>query len=164
VSWSAPIEIDQPVPQAKTVPGTVGALDFTEASGVAIDNTICVLIRPIYSELMWQCWSYDSGATWEPAVRAPFPGYAQAMVRLASGAILVAKRFPLFSVNVSHDDGINWDVGTVVDYPCWANGFLVEVEPNVVLCVYQNYEPTEPLLAQRFRVLPDKIVPLAPGA
>ena len=71
-----PIQIDQPQWTGKRA-NVAGALDFTEATGVAIGNTITVLIRPIHSVMMWQCWSHDSGATWEPAVRAPFPGYAQ---------------------------------------------------------------------------------------
>lgn len=169
-SWSGPIEIDQPTPnyntnRAKDDAGkyAAGALDFTEASGVAIGNTITSLVRPIFSVMMWQCWSHDSGATWEPAVRAPFPGYAQAMLRLESGPILVAKRFPLHSINVSYDDGVNWDKGTVVDYPVQANGFMVEVEPNIVLCTYQNAGGGQPLLAQRILVTPTGLKPLPAG-
>ena len=139
----------------------MGALDFTEATGVAYGSTITVLIRPIASAIMWQCWSHDSGATWEPAVRAPFPGYAQTMLRLKSGAILVAKRYPNHTVNVSHDGGINWDQGTVVDYPAWAMGLMVEVEPNVVLCTYHNAERSQPLLAQRFKVTREGLFPYA---
>jgi hypothetical protein len=167
-SWSGPIEIDQPTynsntRRAKDDAGNyaAGALDMTEASGVAIGNTITSLVRPIYSVMMWQCWSYDSGATWQPAVRAPFPGYAQSMLRLESGPILVAKRFPLLSINVSYDDGVNWDKGTVVDYPTQANGFMVEVEPNVVLCAYQDKSSRgQPLLAQRIRVTPEGVFPV----
>ncbi len=161
-SWSGPVEIDQPFSQGAKV-NAAGALDFTEASGVAIGNTICVVIRPIYSVMMWQCTSFDSGKTWEPAVRTTFPGYAQAMVRTASGAILVCKRFPLLSMNISRDGGLNWDEGTVVDYPQWANGLMIEVEPDVVLCVYQNAELSQPLLAQRIRVLSDRIEPIVDG-
>jgi len=90
-SWSAPIELDWPMPgypftaQRGDIPGS---LDFTEPTGVAIGNTVTVLIRPIYSPMMWQCWSYDAGRTWDAAVRATFPGYAQSMVRTSSGAIL----------------------------------------------------------------------------
>jgi len=159
-SWSGPVELDQPVWNGSKVKDAAGAPDFTEATGVAIGNTITVLVRPIYSVLMWQCWSRDSGATWEPAVRAPFPGYAQTMLRLESGPILVAKRYPLHSINVSYDDGVNWDKGTVVDYPVQANGFMVEVEPDIVLCTYQNAGGGMPLLAQRIRVTPEGIFPV----
>jgi hypothetical protein len=159
-SWSGPVELDQPVWNGNKVQGAAGTLDLTEASGVAIGNTITSLVRPIYSPMMWQCWSRDGGVTWEPAVRAPFPGYAQAMLRLESGPILVAKRFPLHSINVSYDDGVNWDQGTVVDYPVQANGFMVEVEPDIVLCTYQNAARGQPLLAQRIRVTPQGIFPV----
>jgi hypothetical protein len=85
------------------------------------------------------------------------------MLRLESGPILVAKRYPLHSINVSHDDGINWDKGTVVDYPVQANGFMVEVEPNIVLCTYQNASKDRPLLAQRIWVKRTGIEPIPPG-
>ncbi|MCK4322899.1 MAG: DUF1080 domain-containing protein, partial [Armatimonadetes bacterium] len=129
-SWSAPIELDWPMPgypftaERGDLPGS---LDFTEPTGVAIGNTVTVLIRPIYSPMMWQCWSYDGGVTWDAAVRATFPGYAQSMIRTSSGAILCAHRFPHYSINVSYDDGVNWDAGTVIDYPSWGMGAMVEV-------------------------------------
>ncbi len=160
-SWSGPIQIDQPTWMGERL-DVAGVLDFTEATGVAYGSTIMVLIRPIASAMMWQCWSHDSGATWEPAVRTPFPGYAQTMMRLESGAILVAKRFPNHSINVSHDGGLNWDQGTIVDYPAWAMGLMVEVEPNVVLCTYHNAELELPLLAQRFEVTREGIYPVKP--
>jgi hypothetical protein len=165
-SWSGPIEIDQPTNNSNTNRAktgnkyAAGALDMTEASGVAIGNTITSLVRPIYSVMMWQCWSYDSGASWGPAVRATFPGYAQSMLRLKSGPILVAKRFPAHSINVSYDDGVNWDKGTIIDYPTQANGFMVEVEPNVVLCTYQCGRGGSLLLSQRIRVTPQGIFPV----
>ena len=167
-SWSGPIELDQPtwwdrneptgqIPRGK-IPGSV---DFTEPSGVAIGNTVTVLIRPIYSATMWQCWSYDAGATWDAASRTTFPGYAQSMLRLKSGPILCAHRFPQHTVNISYDDGLNWDEGTIIDYPAWANGCMVEVEPGVVLCATQNFQPPWPLLVHLFRVTPEGIQPIS---
>ncbi len=159
-NWSGPVDLDQPAWSGKQRGDFPGALDFTEATGVAIGNKVTVLIRPIYSPMMWQCWSDDSGATWDAAVRATFPGYAQSMIRTRSGAILCAHRYPHYSVNVSRDDGLNWDAGTVIDYPSWAMGCMVEVEPDVVLCTYMNWERSEPLLAQLIRVTPDGIYPI----
>jgi len=130
---------------------------------VAIGNTVTVLIRPIYSPMMWQCWSYDGGATWDAAVRATFPGYAQSMIRTSSGAILVGHRFPHYSINVSYDDGVNWDAGTVIDYPSWAMGAMVEVEPDVVLVTYMNWHNDRkayPLLGQLIRVTPEGLYPV----
>lgn len=159
-SWSAPIEIDRPswcdTPRGK-IPGS---LDLTEPTGVAIGNRVTVLVRPVYSPMMWQCGSNDAGATWDAAVRATFPGYAQSMVRTQSGVILCAHRYPSYSVNISRDDGLNWDDGTVIDYPAWAMGCMVEVEPDVVLATYMNAERGQPLLAQLIRVTPEGIRPV----
>ncbi|MCX5757164.1 MAG: exo-alpha-sialidase [Candidatus Hydrogenedentes bacterium] len=162
-TWSGPIEIDRPS-WSGTQRGTIpGSLDLTEPTGVVIGNIVTVLVRPVYSPMMWQCWSYDGGATWDAAARATFPGYAQSMTRTSSGAILCAHRFPLYSVNdsvnVSRDNGLNWDAGTVIDYPAWAMGCTLEVEPDVVLAAYMNAERNLPLLLQRIRVTPQGLRP-----
>ena len=170
LTWSEPIEIDQPRHGAKhyyawNVPrgDTTGSLDFTEVTGVAIDNTIMAVVRPIYSPYMWQCWSYDNGENWDAASRTTFPGYAQFMIRLASGAIVVAHRFPNLSINISRDDGLNWDQGTIIADSSWSMGCMVEVETNIVLCVYMEdfTDPKANLLGQFFRVTDDGIVPIA---
>jgi hypothetical protein len=122
---------------------------------------VTVLIRPIYSPTMWQCWSDDAGGHWDSASRTTFPGYAQSMIRTQSGAILVAHRYPHYSVHISRDKGLNWDEGTIIDYPAWAMGCMVEVEPDVVLCTYMNAERHMPLLAQLVRVTPEGIRPIA---
>jgi hypothetical protein len=123
-------------------------------------DDVMTLVRPVYSPYMWQCWSHDRGATWDAAVRATFPGYAQSMTRTASGAILCAHRYPMYCVNVSRDGGIHWDAGAVIDYPAWAMGCLVEVEPDVVLCTYMNSQRNQPLLAQLIRVTCGGLRPL----
>jgi hypothetical protein len=158
-SWSAPIEIDRPSWSGTPRGQIPGSLDLTEPTGVAMGETVAVLVRPIYSHTMWQCWSQDGGATWDAAARATFPGYAQSMVRTTSGVILCAHRYPHYSANLSRDNGLHWDEGTVIDYPFWGMGCLVEVEPDVVLCTYMNWERDKPLLAQRLRVTPSRIEP-----
>jgi hypothetical protein len=159
-SWSAPIELDQPTWVGSKRGEIPGSLDLTEPTGVALGNRVMVLVRPIYSPTMWQCWSPWSGATWDAAARTTFPGYAQSLVRTHSGAILCAHRYPHYAVNVSRDDGLNWDDGTVIDYPVWAMGCLVEVEPDVVLCAYMNASRKEPLLAQLIQVTPTRLIPV----
>jgi len=168
-SWSAPIELDWPTwssfrrPNAAEQRGKfLGSFDLSEATGVAIGNTITVLTRPSYSPMMWQCWSYDAGVTWDAAVRATFPGYAQSMIRTNSGAILCAHRYPHYSVNVSYDNGVNWDAGTVIDYWDRGMGCLIEVEPDLVLCIYLKDDNmlNQPLLAQLIRVTPDGVYPV----
>ncbi|MBI2926043.1 MAG: exo-alpha-sialidase [Verrucomicrobia bacterium] len=159
-SWSAPIELDR-TKWSGTERGDIpGSLDFTEPTGVAIGNTLTVLIRPIYSQTMWQCWSHDGGASYDAAARTTFPGYAQSMIRTRSGAIVCAHRYPHYSINVSRDDGLNWDEGTVIDYAFWGMGCLVEVEPDVVLCTYMNWDRKQPLLAQLVRVTRERVEPV----
>ncbi|HQH53007.1 MAG TPA: exo-alpha-sialidase [Candidatus Hydrogenedentes bacterium] len=160
-TWSAPIELDRPSwtnAERGTIPGS---LDLTEPTAVVMGQTVTALIRPVYSPYMWQCWSYDGGATWDAASRATFPGYAQSMAKTASGALVCAHRYPHYAVNVSRDGGLHWDAGTVIDYAAWAMGTITEVEPNLVLCTYMNAERSMPLLAQLVRVLPDRLEPLA---
>ena len=82
------------------------------------------------------------------------------MIRTKSGAILCAHRYPHYSVNVSYDDGLHWDDGAVIDYPVWAMGCMVEVEPNVVLATYMNANRGQPLLAQLIRVTARGIAPI----
>ena len=159
-SWSAPIELDQPTWVGGKRGDIPGSLDLTEPTGVALGNRVMVLVRPIYSPTMWQCWSPWAGASWDAAARTTFPGYAQSLVRTHSGAILCAHRYPHYAVNVSRDDGLNWDNGTVIDYPVWAMGCLVEVEPDVVLCAYMNASRKEPLLAQLIQVTPTRLEPV----
>lgn len=159
-NWSAPIELDRPMFANKKRGSLPGALDFTEPTGVAIGDKVTVLIRPIHSQMMWQCWSDDSGENWDACAWTTFPGYAQSMVRLNSGAILCAHRYPHYSINVSYDDALNWDEGTIIDYPSWAMGCLLEVEPDVVLCTYMNAWQHHPLLAQLIRVTPNGIEPI----
>jgi hypothetical protein len=162
-SWSAPIELDQPGWSGTPRGSIPGSLDFTEPTGVAMGNKVTVVIRPVYSQTMWQCWSDNAGATWDTAARATFPGYAQSMVRTKSGVILVAHRYPHYSVNISRDNGLNWDEGTIIDYAFWAMGCAIEVEPDVVLLTYMNAERNMPLLAQLVRVTKNGIEPVKKG-
>lgn len=160
-NWSAPVDLDAPS-WADAARGTIpGSLDLTEPTGIAIGNKVMVLVRPIYSPMMWQCWSHNGGATWDAAARATFPGYAQSMVRTSSGVILCAHRYPHYSVHLSRDGGLNWDAGAVVDYPVWAMGCAIEVEPDVVLLTYMNADQSMPLLAQLVKVTAHGIVPVA---
>ncbi|MDO8473901.1 MAG: sialidase family protein [Dehalococcoidia bacterium] len=172
-SWSLPIEIDRPIewtyPAGAKRGHVPGSLDMTEVTGVAMGNRVTVVVRPTYESTMWQCWSDDAGATWDAAAHTSFAGYAQSTIRTSSGYIVVAHRYPQYSVNVSRDNGLNWDEGALIDCPSWAMGCMVEVAPDVVLCTYMNAASgdiglftKQPLLAQLFRVTKDRIVPLDP--
>ncbi|MCK4323427.1 MAG: hypothetical protein KAW89_02775, partial [Armatimonadetes bacterium] len=83
----------------------------------------------------------------------------------SSGAILCAHRYPHYSVNVSYDDGLNWDAGTVIDYASRGMGAMVEVERDVVLCTYMSSSHWDlkkeyPLLAQLLRVTDEGVYPI----
>jgi hypothetical protein len=84
------------------------------------------------------------------------------MARLKSGVIAVAHRYPHYSIQLSRDDGLNWDEGTIIDYPFWAMGCTIEVADDVLLCVYMNAERNMPLLAQLVRVAREGIEPVPP--
>jgi len=115
-TWSGPIEIDEPRFINSPRGSLCGSMDLTEPTGVAIGNRVMVTVRPVYSPYMWQCWSDDSGEHWDAASRTTFPGYAQSMIRLKSGVIMCGHRAPHYSINISRDDGLNWDAGTIIDY------------------------------------------------
>jgi hypothetical protein len=159
-TWSAPANLDRPSWTGQEAGAIDGCLDLTEpVAAVLDDGRILCYIRPIYSPTMWETHSDDGGQTWSSARRGAFPGYAPCMTRTSSGALLVAHRFPGHSINVSWDNGVTWDEGTTVDFPVWAMGCMMEVEPDVVLFVYMDAN-REFLRAQRIRVAPDGLKPL----
>lgn len=152
VTWSAPTNLD-------TDAEDMGNMDLTEPIGFERrDGKLVAFIRPIYSPWMWETWSNDAGESWGPCVRGPFPGYAPSVpVRTESGVVMFPVRFPGLTVHTTADDGMTWDGGgggTYIDTSIWAMGSMVEVEPNVVLCLYMDsfYEKTR---GQYIRVHPD---------
>lgn len=62
-------------------------------------------------------------------------------------------------IDVRYDGGVNRGKGTIIDYSAQANGFMIEVKPNVVRCTYQSSGGGRPLPAQRIRVTPEGIFP-----
>jgi len=159
-TWSAPANLDRPSWYGEAAGTIDGCLDLTEpVAAVLGDGRILCYIRPIYSPTMWEALSEDGGQTWASVRRGPFPGYAACMTRTRSGVLLVAHRFPGHSINISRDDGVTWDEGTTVDFPAWAMGCMMEVEPDVVLFVYMD-ATRQYLRAQRIQVTPDGLQPL----
>lgn len=135
-SWSQPVSLDG------DHAGT-GNLDLTEPVGFETeDGRIMCLIRPIYSPWMWETWSEDQGKTWSPCVRGPFPGWAPSTpVRTKSGVVVFSTRFPGLTLHHTRDDGRTWDDGgggTYIDTSIWAMGGLVEVQPDLILFIYQD--------------------------
>ena len=158
-TWSPLTNIDGAVnPEGNPVQGS---LDLTEVCcAEPSPGTLAALIRPIYSPWMWETWSRDGGITWSPCLRGPFPGYATpAMLKTASGAILVAHRLPGCAIHASFDGGMSWDQGTMIDSSIWVMGSMLEVEPDLVLYVsYDSFESR--MRAQFIRVADGRLDPV----
>ncbi|MBT6149986.1 MAG: exo-alpha-sialidase [Gemmatimonadetes bacterium] len=139
----------------------MGSLDLTEVCcAESAPGILVALIRPVYSPWMWETWSRDGGRSWEPCMRGSFPGYATpAMLKTASGAILVAHRLPGCTIHASFDGGLTWDDGTMIDSSIWVMGSMMEVKPDLVLYVsYDSFESR--MRAQFIRVQDGKLHPV----
>ena len=141
-TWAAPVRCDRdnplnpaaPAPQW-SCPANLSEIGLAQtATGEVIGYG-----RPGPWPYMWELCSRDEGQTWEPAAMGPFPGYCISLTSTASGGLVAIKRFPHLSAHLSYDGGLNWDAGTILDYPQWANHQALEVEPDVVLVVYMGH-------------------------
>jgi hypothetical protein len=141
-TWSAPVRCDRnnpinpanPAPQW-SCPANLSEIGLAEAA----PGQVLGYGRPGPWPCMWELRSLDGGQTWEPAAHGPFPGYCISLTRTAGGALVAITRFPHLCAHVSYDGGRNWDQGTILDYPQWANHQALEVEPEVVLVVYMGH-------------------------
>ncbi len=137
-TWAAPIRCDNN--NAHDTNRWFCPADFSEI-GLAetTDNMILGFGRPGPWPYMWQVQSNDGGKSWNPAAFGSFPGYCISLTRTTNGALVAIHRFPYISANVSYDNGLTWDAGTILDYPIWANHKAIEVEPNVILLIYMGH-------------------------
>ncbi len=135
-TWEAPVWCDaNNSREALFCVGNFSEIGLAEAQ----ENVVIGYGRPGPWPYMWRVQSNDGGKTWEPAALGAFPGYCSTLTRTASGALVAVHRFPYLGANVSWDNGITWDAGTILDYPLWANHQALEVEPDVVLVNYMGY-------------------------
>ena len=161
MTWSDPVNIDG----ANPTPGFFMLAKETGSEVSAAETRhgrIVALIRSLTSPWMWETWSEDGGLTWSPAARGPFPMYAatNSMSSTASGTLLIAGRHPGVGVRTSYDDGMTWEC-TRIDTPFYANGFSYEVEPDVVLYIYNGKYSDPRVRAQLIRVTPLGIEPIS---
>ncbi len=159
-TWSAPVNLD-----GVWWPGVDKPIepnfDMTEAAAcVAPDGSVCCMVRPISSPVMWQTWSRDGGQTWEPSAYGPFPGYQLAATQTTGGAMVFCLRFPCITVYVSHDGGVTWK-GTMIDYAAQGPdpGGMLEVEADIILITYNMVSAPRRVRAQRLRVTPGGVEP-----
>jgi hypothetical protein len=158
-SWSDPVDIDGgPRDESKWMIAKEGS---ETSAGQTRDGKIIALVRPWSSPVMWETWSPDDGATWQPLARGPFPMYAcnNSMLATQSGALVIGGRFPGMGIQASFDDGMTWK-GYSIDSAIWANGAMFEIEPNVVLFIYGGKDGLTELRAQIFRVTADNLEPV----
>ncbi|MCC7264664.1 MAG: exo-alpha-sialidase [Candidatus Latescibacteria bacterium] len=141
-TWAAPVRCDRnnplnpanPAPQW-SCPANLSEIGLAESA----PNQVIGYGRPGPWPQMWEVRSLDGGKSWEPAAHAAFPGYCISLTRTTSGALVAITRFPHLCAHLSYDGGLNWDAGTIIDYPQWANHQALEVEPDVVLVVYMGH-------------------------
>ena len=164
LTWSEPVPMDNATSLLGTKPDSpCGGFSETAAAQLP-DGKIVALARPYRSPFMWQTESSDGGKTWRQACYAPFSGAGgPQMVATRSGYLAIVKRGPGVGLHCSYDGGLNWDDGTMIDFPESFNGGAIEVEPDVVLVTYpQSMDEIRPSYAraQRIRITPDGPVPL----
>ncbi len=159
-TWSAPVSLDgvrKPGGKRGELPGCV---DLIEPVGALTkDGRFLVYCRPNYSATMWEAVSRDGAKTWDAVSRGPFPGYAADMICTSSGALLVSHRFPNHTINLSLDNGLSWDSGTMIDWPLEGAGKFAEVAPGVLLFIYRD-DLQQRMRAQFIRVTPQGLVHL----
>ena len=85
------------------------------------------------------------------------------MIATRSGHLAIMGRGLGLGLYVSHDRGLNWDSGTLLNHDLWCNGYVIEAEPDVLLAFY--YHPSvdgyvrEAPRMQRIRITPEGPVP-----
>ena len=159
-TWSEPVGVNGPNPSPQYF--MVAKETGSEVSGAETrQGHIVALIRAYTSPWMWESWSTDGGKSWSPAARGPFPMYAatNSMTSTTSGYLVIAGRHPGVGLQVSRDDGMTWRT-TRIDTPFYANGFSLEVEPDVVLYIYDGKYSDPRVRAQLIRVTPEKAEPV----
>ena len=112
------------------------------------EGKILVLDRPASSPWMWESWATPNTpkpGTLEfgPSTRGPFPLYAcyDATITTSSGALLICGRYPALTCQLSFDSGMTWQGWTIDVSGIWAQGTMVELEPDVVLFTYGGRGP-----------------------
>jgi len=159
LSWTEPVPMDNAAlcPGAKPDSPCGG---FSETAVAQLpDGKIVALARPYRSPFMWQTESNDGGRSWRQACYAPFSGAGgPQMVATRSGYLAIVKRGPGVGLHCSYDGGVNWDEGTMIDFPESFNGSAIETEPDVLLVVYpQSMDEIRPshARAQLIRISPE---------
>jgi hypothetical protein len=166
LTWSEPVPMDNAAINDGAIPdGPHGGFSETVFAQLP-SGRIVAHCRPFAAPFMWRTHSDDGGRTWRLVTYEPFSGSGgPQLLCTQSGYLVSVKRGPALCLHISTDGGMNWDEGTIIDYPASFNGHILEVEPDVVLVLYPEsmgeFRPSY-VRAQRLRITPEGPVPVAP--
>jgi hypothetical protein len=159
-TWSSPINVDGPNPSPANVVYAKDNHPSEGSIGQAQDGRVVIFIRPITSPWMWESSSFDGGQTWTPLARGPFPQWASSTVcRSASGVLMIIGRHPGLGLSASWDNGMTWKIYRI-DTTFWANGKIIEVEPDVMLFASTATYTDPHVRAHLIRVTPEGLEPI----
>ena len=164
LTWSEPVPMDNAAlndgSKQESPHGGFSETAFAELPS----GRIVAHARPFAAPFMWRTHSDDGGRTWRLVTYEPFSGSGgPQLLCTRSGYLVSVKRGPALCLHISTDGGVNWDEGTIIDYPASFNGQILEVEPDVVLVIYpESMGETRPshIRAQLIRITPQGPVPL----
>ena len=160
-SWSEPIDLDGPRPEGFENFLMIAKNFGSETCAAQTrDGKLVSFIRPFFEPVMWETWSDDGGQTWTPIHRGPFGNWActTTMLTTASGVIFLAGRHPGLAAQISYDDGMTWTCYRF-DTTFWANGFAMEIQPDVVMFGSTAKYGDPRVRVHLFRMTPDGPVP-----
>jgi sialidase-1 len=106
---------------------------------------------------MAHSWSDDGGRSWSEAADIGFPGHCPCLLRLCSGAVLMAVRLPSTSFYVSRDECETWSGPYEIDSVGGAYPGLAELPDGSVLAVYYEEGEGSSIRCRTFRVTSDRI-------
>lgn len=171
LSWQTPVPMDNAAYNSDGKPqGPHGGWSETTLSQIPFGATrgvpgrIVASCRPYRSPHGWQTHSDDGGRTWRQVCNTSFAVHnGPQLVATQSGYLTMIGPLGGVRLHTSVDGGVNWDAGTLISDHGWYNGFLLEVEPDVILTFKfqpsnDGRTPTMPRM-QRIRITPDGPVP-----
>ena len=165
LTWSEPVPMDNAAVNDGARPdGPHGGFSETVFAQLP-SGRVVTHCRPFAAPFMWRTHSDDGGRTWRLITYEPFSGAGgPQLLCTQSGYLVSVKRGPALCLHISTDGGMNWDEGTIIDYPASFNGQILEVEPDVVLVVYPEsmgeFRPSY-VRAQLIRITPEGPIPLS---
>lgn len=164
-TWSEPVPMDDAaINQGGKPDAPHGGFSETVMAELP-GGRIVAHARPFAAPFMWRTHSDDRGKSWRVVTYEPFSGAGgPQLLCTKSGYLVSVKRGPALCMHISADGGVNWDEGTIIDYPASFNGQILEVEPDIVLVVYPEsmgeFRPSH-VRAQLIHITPSGPIPIS---